>query len=102
MYPTRARVARSRVGRPSRVIAPAVGRARDRRSLTRVVLPARLGPSRPNTVPAGTVRLTPATAVTPDRARGPVLYTLSTCWNSAAAAVTVASGGTVAGTLRVP
>ena len=46
----RASVRRSEIGAPSRVIVPEVGAASESRSLTSVVLPARFGPSRPNTL----------------------------------------------------
>src|SRR5438876_6334656 len=95
MYPTRARVRRSDAGAPSRVIAPEVGPHSDSSSLTRVVLPARFGPSRANTDPASTVSETPRTAGTPARPSGPVLYVLATFSNTAAA-VTVNSRANVA------
>ena len=50
----RARVARSPSGAPRTVPPPAVGRVSPSSSLTAVVLPAPLGPRKPNTSPAST------------------------------------------------
>jgi hypothetical protein len=69
---------------------PAVGAVSDKSILTRVVLPARLGPSRPNTCPAGTRKLTSCTARS-ERRNSPPEYVLLT--RSKARAGTASTGG---------
>ena len=48
---------------PSSVVEPALGVASPSRTRMAVVLPAPLGPSRPQTVPSGTASDRPSTAV---------------------------------------
>src|SRR5262245_34607933 len=50
--------------RPSTLACPASGSRMVARIRTTVVLPAPLGPSRPNTLPAGTVKSMPSSATT--------------------------------------
>src|SRR5258708_12918491 len=64
----RRRAVRSPSGRPSSQPWPEVGLRRPSSSLTAVVLPAPLGPRKPNTSPRGTVIERPASAtVCPNR-----------------------------------
>src|SRR5881275_2365764 len=58
----RRRAPRSPSGRPSSQPCPDVGFRRPSSSLTAVVLPAPLGPRKPNTSPRGTVMVRPASA----------------------------------------
>src|SRR5512145_2214769 len=55
--------------RPSRWTAPPEGRSRPETRLSRVVLPAPLGPMRPCTSPWATWKLASSTARTPPKAR---------------------------------
>src|SRR5205807_295270 len=69
----------------NRVTPPAVGRHRERRIFTSVVLPARLGPTRPNTSPGSMRKLTPETACKRRRPRKPAEYSLEMLSNSTTA-----------------
>ena len=62
--------------RPSSSASPASGRSKVGRMRTRVVLPAPFRPRRPNTIPSGTSRSTPANAVVePNRFTRPLTRT---------------------------
>ncbi len=64
---------RSRTDTPATTASPSSGSSSVVRIDTAVVLPAPLGPSRPSTVPSGTVRSSPARACTePNRLASPV------------------------------
>ncbi len=64
-YPSRPQIrsGRSRIDSPSSSAVPELGSSRPARMRISVVLPAPLGPRRPN-IPLGTSRSTPANAVT--------------------------------------
>src|SRR5947209_18256310 len=64
---------------------PCVARHRPRRILTRVVLPARLGPKSAKTSPACTAKLTPRSACTVRAERNGARYVLLTSTKSATA-----------------
>src|SRR5687767_4316334 len=64
---------------PSTAARPDVGRTSVLRIRNVVVLPAPLGPSRPNTVPRGTVKLRSSTARTPSARPRPGRKTLTRC-----------------------
>src|SRR5208337_555672 len=83
MKPTRARVLRCDIGRASRNTRPPLGWHKPRRILSRVVLPARLGPRSASTSPGSIPRLTPRKAwIIRPRCIG-VRYVFTTSTNSA-------------------